>query len=110
MGMFNNAMTEESLNQVSGGKYADYVKITDAIYNRIKELGVDTKGYTRLPENAAADWLKENLNITAEFNTTYGFDFMNKSAVYKDSRQDKAGVRYTQAEVLKMIANWNPKK
>lgn len=107
--MFNNAMNIEVLDQVSGGKYADYVKVTDAIYNRVKALGVNTSGYTRLPEEGAADWLEKNLNVKAEFNTTFGFDFMNSSAVYKDSRSTKAGLRYTQDDVLKMIANWTPK-
>ena len=64
----------------------------------------------RLPEDGAGAWRSEQLNDTAEFNTDWGFDFMNSAAVYKDARADKAGIRYTQDEVLKMIANWKPKK
>ena len=49
--------------------------------------------------------------INLAFYQSYkGFDFMNSAAVYKDARADKAGIRYTQDEVLKMIANWKPKK
>ena len=107
--MEDKAMAMETLDQVSGGSYADYVTITDAIHKRMKELG-GGKNCTRLPEDVAAAWLKNNLNITAEFNTSWGFDFLNGDAVYKDSRANKAGIRYTQAEVLKMIANWTPKK
>ena len=81
--MEDKAMAMEALDQVSGGSYADYVKITDAIHK---------------------------LNVNAEFNTSWGFDFLNGDAVYKDSRANKAGIRYTQDEVLKMIANWTPKK
>jgi len=108
--MFDNAMNIDSLDKVSGGKYTDYITVTDAIYNRVKELGLVKGEYTRLPEKAAVAWLEENLNITAEFNTTWGFDFLNGSAVYKDSRSSKAGIRYTQEEILKKIANWTPKK
>ena len=107
--MKDKAMAMEALDQVSGGKYSDYVKVTDAIHKRMKELG-GGKNCMRLPEDGAAAWLSENLNVTAEFNTDWGFDFLNSAAVYKDARADKAGIRYTQDEVLKMIANWNPKK
>ena len=107
--MKDKAMAMDALEQVSGGKFEDYVKVTDAIHKRMKELG-GGQNCTRLSEKDAAGWLKDNLNITAEFNTSWGMDFLNSAAVYKDSRANKAGIRYTQDEVLKMIANWNPKK
>ena len=64
--MKDKAMAMDALEQVSGGKFEDYVKVTDVIHKRMKELG-GGQNCTRLTEKDAAGWLKDNLNIGAEF-------------------------------------------
>lgn len=110
MKIFEETMSFEELDRISGGKYSDYVKVTDAIFNRLKQLGKVNGAYTRLPERDAVEWLASNVKVTAEFDTTFGFDFMNGAAVYKEATQSKAGARLTQQEVLKRIANWTPEE
>ncbi len=108
MKIFEETMNFEELDRVSGGKYSNYVTVTDAIYNRLKQLGKVNGAYTRLPEKDAVAWLSENIKVNAEFNTSWGFDFMNSQAIYKDANQSKAGARFTQQEVLNKIAQWTP--
>ena len=108
MKIFEEKLTIEELDSVSGGKYSNYVAVTDAIYNRLKQLGKVSGAYTRLPEKDAVGWLSKNIQVTAEFNTTFGFDFLNGKAVYKESSQSKAGARLTQQEVLNRISQWTP--
>lgn len=108
MKIFEETMSFEELDRISGGKYSDYVTVTDAIYNRLKQLGKVNGAYTRLPERDAVEWLANNVKVTAEFDTTFGFDFLNDAAVYKESSQTKAGARLTQQEVLNRIAKWTP--
>ena len=108
MKIFETTMNMEELDMVSGGKYSNYVTVTDAIYNRLKQLGKVNGAYTRLPEKDAVEWLSNNIQVKAEFNTTFGFDFLNGKAVYKESIQSKAGARITQQEVLNRIAQWTP--
>ena len=102
MKIFETTMNFEELDRVSGGKYSNYVTVTDAIYNRLKQLGKVNGAYTRLPEKDAVAWLSNNIQVTAEFNTTFG------KAVYKESIQSKAGARLTQQEVLNRISQWTP--
>lgn len=96
------------LENVSGGKHSEYVAVTDAIFNRLKALGTVEGAYMRLPEGDAADWLEKNIGVKAEFNTKYGFDFLNGAAVYQETAQSKAGSRLTQQEVLDKISKWTP--
>ena len=108
MKIFEETMNFEELDSVSGGKYSNYVAVTDAIYNRLKQLGKVSGAYTRLPEKDAVEWLSNNIKVKAEFNTTFGFDFLNDKAVYKESIQSKAGARLTEQEVLNRISQWTP--
>lgn len=110
MNTMTEKMTMNELDQISGGKYADYVKVSDAINRRLTELKLVNDNCTRLPIDDTVDWLIKNLGIKAEFNTFFGFDFMNGDAVYKDTNASRAGARYTQKEVLDRIAKWTPPK
>lgn len=108
MKIFEEKMSFEELDRVSGGKYSNYVTVSDAIYNRLKQLGKVNGTFTRLPEKDAVEWLSKNIQVKAEFNTSFGFDCFNDAAVYKETSQSKAGARLTQQEVLTKIANWTP--
>ena len=66
MKIFEETMNFEELDRVSGGKYSNYVTVTDAIYNRLKQLGKVNGAFTRLPEKDAVAWLSENIKVNQQ--------------------------------------------
>ncbi len=103
----NEILSEVQLDKVSGGTYKDYILVTNAIVNKMKELNPGKK-ITRLPESDAVAWLRSNLNVSAEFNASGIFDFLNDPAKYHGADGKQAGITYTQKEVIDMIKKWKP--
>lgn len=103
----NEILSEVQLENVSGGTYKDYILVTNAIVEKMRELNPGKK-ITRLPESDAVSWLRNNINVSSEFNASNAFDFLNSSAKYHGADGKQAGITYTQKEVIDMIKKWKP--
>ena len=109
---FDKIASMEELEQVSGGTYKEYVQISDAIAKRISQLtnsAYDSKT-ERLTREETAKWLLDNLKIGVDFGISLAFrpldGIANSSAKYCSIDGAKTGMKYSHAEVLKMIENW----
>ena len=109
---FDKVASMEELEQVSGGNYKEYVQVSDAIAKCISQINNSTYDdkTERLTQDETAKWLKDNLKIGVDFGISLGFrpldGVLNKSARYYSLDGVKTGMKYTHAEVLKMIGNW----
>jgi hypothetical protein len=111
--MSNNALSEEQLDNVSGGNYQEYVQISNAIAKRISEINnskTDDKT-ERMTQEETANWLKKNLNIGVDFGISVSsrpLDFFNSAAKYYSTLSTTPGKTLTHAQVLEKIKNWKP--
>ena len=112
-----NALTFTDLDQVSGGNYKEYVKISNAIASRINVLNENDSNFQntteRLTETETNDWLKKNLNIGVDFGIRVAsaigvIEKFNSSAKYYSVASTTAGKILSESEVLGKIATWNP--
>ncbi len=113
MKIFNEMMSMNELDSISGGTYKEYVAISDAIAKRVEDINKNNPNFKNTTERLSREdtdsWLRTNLNIGVDFGIKVAskpLDFINSKAKYYSVETTSAGKSFSHQEVLNQIAAW----